>query len=119
MNKYIRKLGFRNSDDMEMKITIKSVKWSWIYMMVFLAVWSVLYAIEKGEIPIVQVALIVTGELLFFALQWIFTRKEVREDESSHHDSKRLEQKDKDSYEYIYEDEDGTQYVYEEVEVEE
>lgn len=119
MSKYFRKLGFRNSDDMEMKITIKSIKWSWIYMMIFLAVWSVIYAIKAQEIPMVQVALMLTGEILFFALQWIFTRKEVREDESSHHDSKRLSQKDKDSYEYIYEDEDGTQYVFEEVEVEE
>lgn len=119
MNKYIRKLGFRNSDDMEMKITIRAIKWSWLYMMSFLAVWSVLSAIDTNDIPIVQVVLIITGQLLFFALQWVFTRKAVREDENSHHDSKRLSPKDKNNYEYVYEDDDGTQYVYEEIEVEE
>lgn len=119
MHKYLRKLGFRNSDDMEMKITIRAIKWSWIYMMAFLAVWSVLDAIKNEKIPMVQIALILTGELLFFSLQWIFTRKAVRDDEKSHSGSKRLSSNDKDSYEYVYEDEDGTQYVYEEVEVEE
>ncbi len=115
MNKYLRKLGFRNSDELEMRITIRAIKWSWAYMIAFLAVWSVIDAINTGEIPIVQVSLILTGELLYFAFQWIFTKQEVKNNESSHSDSTRLEQKDKSSYEYVYEDEDGNQYVYEEV----
>lgn len=104
---------------MEMRVTIKAIKWSWVYMMAFLAAWSIISAVKDSTIPIVQIALILTGELLFFALQWIFTKKEVRNDEDSHSGSKRLETQDKSSYEYVYEDEDGTQYVYEEVEVEE
>ncbi len=121
MKKYLRKLGFRNSDEMEMRVTIKSIKVSWTYMMVFLAVWSILSAINSGEIPMVQISLILTGELLYFALQWWYTRKEVRDDENRHSDSKRLSSKenDKHKYEYVYEDEHGNQYVYEEVEVEE
>lgn len=119
MNKYLRKLGFRNSDELEMKITIKSIKWSWVYTMAFLAIWSVFSAIDKNEIPMIQVVLILTGELLFFGLQWIFAKQAIKEDESAHSDSKRLSQKGKDSYEYVYEDEDGTQYIYEEVEVDE
>ena len=117
MNKYIRKLGFRSSDDMERKITIKAVKWSWVYMMAFLAVWSVLYAISRNEVPIVQITLILTGELLFFALQWFFTKNEISKSRDRHADGKRItSENDKHKYEYVYEDEDGTQYVYEEVE---
>ena len=120
MNKYIRKLGFRRSDEFEMKVTIKAIRASWIYVMLYLAVWSVLSAIDKGEIPMPQIALILTGELLFFALQWWHTKKGVREDEEAHADSKRLTTKTKKgSYEYVYEDEDGNQYIYEEVEVDE
>lgn len=120
MNKYIRKLGFRSSDEMEMKVTIQAIRYSWIYMMSFLAIWSVLKAIDgNGEIPMVQIALILTAELLYFALQWWFTRKAIKEDQEMHSGSKRLTSKGggKNSYEYVYEDEDGNQYIYEEVEV--
>lgn len=117
MNKYIRKLGFRSSDDMERKITIKAVKWSWVYMMAFLAAWSVLYAISRNEVPIVQITLILTGELLYFALQWIFTKSEISKSKDRHSGGRRIvSENDKHKYEYVYEDEDGTQYVYEEVE---
>lgn len=120
MNKYIRKLGFRHSDEIEMKITIKAIRGAWLYVMIFLAVWAVLSAIDTGKIPMIQIVLIITGELFYFALQWWFTRKEVRENEGAHADSKRLTSKTKKgSYEYIYEDEDGNQYIYEEVEVDE
>lgn len=120
MNKYIRKLGFRSSDEMEMKVTIQAIRYSWIYMMSFLAIWSVLKAIDgNGEIPMVQIALILTAELLYFTLQWWFTRKAIKEDQEMHSGSKRLTSKGggKNSYEYVYEDENGNQYIYEEVEV--
>lgn len=121
MNKYIRKLGFRSSDELEMKVTIKSIKYSWVYTMVFLAAWAVLYAIDKSEIPMVHIALILTAELLFLALQWLFTKQEIRESQNKHSGVKHLtaKGKGKHSYEYIYEDEDGNKYVYEEVDVEE
>ena len=121
MNKYIRKLGFRSSDEMEMKVTIKSIKYSWIYTMVFLAAWAVLSAIETGEIPMVHIALILTAELLFLALQWFFTKKEIKESQNKHSGVKHLtaKGKGKHSYEYIYEDEEGNKYIYEEVDVEE
>ncbi|MBQ3969581.1 MAG: hypothetical protein II685_03725 [Clostridia bacterium] len=122
MNKYIRKLGFRSSDELEMRVTIKAIKYSWIYMMAFLAGWAVVQAMDgTGEIPMVQISLILTAELCYFALQWIFTKKAVRENQEMHSNSKRLTSKGKgkNSYEYVYEDDDGNQYVYEEVEVEE
>lgn len=121
MNKYLRKLGFRRSDELEMRVTIKAIKFSWTYMMAFLAIWSILTAIDSGKVPMIHICLILTGELSYFALQWWYTRKEVREDENRHVDSKRLtvSENDKHKYEYIYEDEHGNQYVYEEVEVDE
>ncbi len=121
MNKYIRKLGFRASDEMEMEVTIRSIRYSWLYVMVFLVVWGVLHAIDKSEIPMVQIALVFTAELLYFALQWWFTKKAVNENKAEHHAIKTLKAKGKgkNSYEYIYEDEDGNQYIYEEIPVEE
>ncbi len=115
MNKYVRKLGFRSSDELEMRVTISSIKYSWIYVMLFLAGWSVLSAIDKAEIPMIQISLILTAELLFLALQWWFTKKVIKESQEKHSGVKHLSPKGKgkNSYEYIYEDEDGNQYVYE------
>jgi len=117
MNKYIRKLGFRGSDELEMRVTIKSIKYSWIYVMLFLAGWAVLSAFKDSEIPMVQIALILTSELLFLGLQWWFTKKEIKENQEKHSGVKHLtaKGKGKNSYEYIYEDEEGNQYIYEDV----
>lgn len=120
MNKYIRKLGFRSSDELEMTVTIKSIKYAWIYVMGFLAIWAFKEALTgEGNIPMVHIALILTAELLFLALQWLFTKREIRENQNKHNGVKHLKAKGKGktSYEYIYEDEDGNQYVYEEVDV--
>ena len=121
MNKYIRKLGFRASDEMEMEVTIKSIRYAWLYVMLFLLGWGVLHAIDGKGIPMVQIALVFTAELLYFALQWWFTKKAVQENKSEHHAIKTLKAKGrgKNSYEYIYEDEDGNQYIYEEIPVDE
>ncbi len=107
MNKYIRKLGFRASDEMEMEVTIKSIRFAWLYVMLFLIGWGILHAIDKSEIPMVQLALVFTAELLYFALQWWFTKKAVNENKAEHHAIKTLKAKGrgKSSYEYIYEDE--------------
>ena len=123
MNKYIRKLGFRSSDEMEMKVTIRAIRVAWFYVIIFLLGWAVINAINvsdgKGDIRVslIIVALVFTAELLYFALQWWFTKKAVDESKSEHHDIKVLKAKGrgKNSYEYIYEDEDGNQYIYEEV----
>jgi len=119
MNKYIRKLGFRSSDEMEMKVTLKAIKYSWLYVMAFVAVWSVLYALnvnisEPGEIPLVHIMLIITAYMLFFALQWLFTRQAIKENKEKY-GATRVEGKGdgKNSYEYVYDDEHGNQYVYE------
>ena len=116
MNKYIRKLGFRGSDDLEMKVTLKAMKYAWLYAMAFIAIWSVVYAYRRSETPIVHVTLMITSYMLYFALQQYFTQKTVRDTEESHENSKRLSSKGKNSYEYVYE-EDGKD-VYEEVETE-
>ena len=121
MNKYIRKLGFRSADEMEMKVTLKAIKFSWLYVMAFVAVWSVLYAMnvnisEPGEIPFVHIMLIITAYMLYFALQWFFTRQAIKENREKHSTSKRVEGKGKHSYEYVYEDEHRNQYVYDESE---
>jgi len=119
MNKYIRKLGFRSSDEMEMRVTLKAIKYSWLYVMAFIAVWSVLYALNvnigaPGEIPFVHIMLIITAYMLFFALQWFFTRKAIRENKEKHGSNQLIEGKGngKHSYEYVYEDEHGNHYVY-------
>ena len=123
MNKYIRKLGFRSSDEMEMKVTLKAIKFSWLYVMAFVAVWSVLYALNvnisaPGEIPFVHIMLIITAYMLYFALQWLFTRQAIKENKEKHGSSQRVEGKGKGkhSYEYVYEDEHSNQYVYDESE---
>jgi len=123
MNKYIRKLGFRSSDEMEMKVTLKAIKFSWLYVMAFVAVWSVLYALNvnisaPGEIPFVHIMLIITAYMLYFALQWLFTRQAIKENKEKHGSSQRVEGKGKGkhSYEYVYEEEHGNQYVYDESE---
>ncbi len=108
MNKYLRKLGFRDSDDVEMRVTIKSIRVCWIYMILFLAVWSVVSAVQTSEVPIVQVVLILTGELLYFALQWYYTRKVVREDREKHSSVTKIETDDKHKYEYVYEEKHGS-----------
>ncbi len=123
MNKYIRKLGFRASDEMEMKVTIQSIRIAWAYVMIFLLGWAILHAINASDgktdftATFVIIALIFTAELLYFGLQWWFTKKAVNENKSEHHDIKTLKAKGrgKNSYEYIYEDEDGNQYIYEEI----
>lgn len=123
MNKYIRKLGFRSSDEMEMKVTIKSIRAAWFYVMIFLIAWAVLNAINaadgKGDMvtTMIILALVFTAELLYFGLQWFYTKKAVSDNKDAHSNIKTLKAKGKgkNSYEYIYEDEDGNQYIYEEV----
>ena len=127
MNKYIRKLGFRSSDEMEMKVTIQSIRIAWAYVMLFLLAWAVVHAINVSDgksadhtVTSAIIALIFTAELLYFALQWWYTKKAVNDSKNEHHDIKTLKAKGrgKNSYEYIYEDEDGNQYIYEEIPVE-
>ena len=126
MNKYIRKLGFRSSDEMEMKVTIQSIRIAWGYVMIFLLGWAIVNAINASDkksdltTTFVIVALMFTAELLYFALQWWYTKKAVNDSKSEHHDIKKLKAKGrgKNSTEYIYEDEDGNQYIYEEIPVE-
>lgn len=117
MNKYVRKLGFRASDELEMRATIKAIRFAWIYVMLFLAGWSVFEAVTSGEIPMIHIALILTAELAYLAMSWWYIKKEINESQQKHNGVKHLtaKGKGKNSYEFIYEDEDGNQYVYEEV----
>ena len=107
-----------------MSVTIKSIRAAWLYVMLFLVAWAVLNAINaadgKGDMVVTMIilALVFTAELLYFALQWWYTKKAVSENKSKHSSNIKMlkpKGKGKNSYEYIYEDEDGNQYIYEEV----
>lgn len=78
MNKIFSKLGFRKQDEMEITISLKSIKLAWIYTVVFLICW-VLYCNYKTktfgeELNLIPLFLLITQNLVLVASQLVYKR---------------------------------------------
>lgn len=63
----------RKMDEMEMSISLKSIKWAWIYAIVFLTVWLIYNVIHTGNIGMAGFLLITQNLVLIsvqFFLKW-------------------------------------------------
>jgi len=54
MKDFLKKLGFHKMDEMEMTIQLKSLRWAWLYTMLFLFVWFCYegFRLKTPETPI-------------------------------------------------------------------
>ncbi len=70
----LRKLGFRRMDEMEMEISLKSLRWSSLYSGCALFILAVYEKITTGEISWAWFILI-TQYLVFWITNFILTQK--------------------------------------------
>ncbi|WP_130807509.1 hypothetical protein [Senegalia massiliensis] len=58
----------RKMDEMEMQISLISIKWAWFYTVIFLFVWSIVNFINTRETSIPFI-LLISQNLIFLGLQ--------------------------------------------------
>ncbi|AKA70491.1 hypothetical protein [Clostridium scatologenes] len=69
----------RKMDEMEMSISLKSIKCAWIYTIVFLAVWTIYNFIHTGDIGLAGFLLITQNLIMIIVqlfLKWKFGKDE-------------------------------------------
>jgi hypothetical protein len=69
----------RKMDEMEMLITAKSIKWVWLYEMVFLSIWALLDFMFNQSISYPFILLISQLAIFFFLqlfLKWKLSKNE-------------------------------------------
>lgn len=64
----------KKQDEMEMYITLKSVRIAWAYTILFLLVWSVYGVIQTGRLGL-PFFLMISQNTVFFCAQLIFRRR--------------------------------------------
>ncbi|MGO1528129.1 hypothetical protein [Senegalia sp. (in: firmicutes)] len=62
------KKGFRKIDEMEMQISLVSMKWAWFYTVIFLFVWTIVDYINTGEMGL-AFFLFITQNLVHLGIQ--------------------------------------------------
>ena len=73
MKGLFKKLGFRRQDEMEMEITLKSLRWAYIYSIRALAIWAFYELITMGVgWPFI---ILVSQNLVFIITRLIYTIK--------------------------------------------
>ena len=74
-----RMIVLRKMDEMEMKITLTSVKWAWFYTVVFLSIWTVYdyIVIDLIGLPFI---LLISQNLIYLGtqtfLKWKMSKNE-------------------------------------------
>ncbi|MEN2256304.1 hypothetical protein AAIB48_00410 (plasmid) [Paraclostridium benzoelyticum] len=65
---------FRKMDEMEKEISLKSIKASWFYTVIFLFIWSIYQYLNSSEWGI-PFFLFITQNLVLLATQFIFKKR--------------------------------------------
>ena len=69
MKKWIRK-----ADEMEMSIIFRALKARWLYMIIFLTVWTMVSAIKTGDLGL-PFTLLLTEQFVGLGAEWILKKK--------------------------------------------
>jgi hypothetical protein len=64
----------KKADEMEMYITLKSIKIAWLFTVVYLLVWSVYDTIKTSQVGL-PLILLITQNVVFYACILIFRRR--------------------------------------------
>lgn len=75
MKTHYAKFGFHKADELESAITLKAIKWAWVYSTLFLLVWCVMELILSGSFPGLQFLLLSTQNVIFFISHLYFRKK--------------------------------------------
>lgn len=64
----------KKADEMEMYITLKSVKVAWLFTVIYLLVWSVYDYVQTSQLGLPFI-LLVTQEIVFWTCQLVFRHR--------------------------------------------
>ncbi|MEN6350630.1 MAG: hypothetical protein ABFD08_14690 [Syntrophomonas sp.] len=70
----------RKMDEMEMYITLKSIKIAWVYTIIYLLAWTIYDFVTTAGIGL-PFNLLVTQNLIFWAAQMVYQHKMVGKNE--------------------------------------
>lgn len=64
----------KKADEMEVSITLKAIRISWIYSMVFLLIWVLIVLIQTSELPYIPFALLSSDMIVMLLSTRIINR---------------------------------------------
>jgi len=64
----------KKADEMEMYITLKSIKIAWLFTVIYLLVWSVYHTIKTSQLGL-PLMLLITQNMVLYACILIFRRR--------------------------------------------
>jgi len=67
----------KKADEMEMTINFKSMRLSWVFVIISLFVWLVADFLISGELPFIPFAIFVIQNIIFFGSKLYMTHKMV------------------------------------------
>ena len=65
----------KKADEMEVSITLKAIRISWIYSMVFLLIWVLIVLIQTSELPYIPFALLSSDMIVMLLSTRIINRR--------------------------------------------
>ena len=65
----------KKADEMEVSITLKAIRISWIYSMVFLLIWVLIVHIQTSELPYIPFALLSSDMIVMLLSTRIINRR--------------------------------------------
>jgi len=79
MKDFLKKLGFHKMDEMEMTIQLKSLRWAWLYTILFLFVWFCYecFRLKTPETPInfLPLILLTSQNIIRYIAKAIYDKK--------------------------------------------
>lgn len=70
----------RKMDEMELSISLRAMKWAWLYTVLFLFIWTVYDYIKHGDFNSPAFFLLITQNLIYLAisqfLKWKLSKNE-------------------------------------------
>lgn len=68
-------MKFKKSDEMEMSINFKSMRLSWLFVIIALIIWLLVDFIKSVELPFIPFTIICIQNIIFFGSKRYMTRK--------------------------------------------
>jgi len=79
MKDFLKKLGFHKMDEMEMTIQLKSLRWAWLYTILFLFVWFCYesFRLKTPETPmnLLPLILLTSQNIIRYIAKAIYDKK--------------------------------------------
>lgn len=70
-------MKIKKADEMEMAISLKSMRLSWVFAVLALCAWCIAGFIIDGELPIIPFMILCIQNIIFFSAKLFFTRQLV------------------------------------------